>query len=216
MRRPIRCAVIAGVLGAVTACGDDASAPDRDAATGGGLVIRWRSTPSDWPSTVEDGLTLESATLAVDSVRFVGDAAPGDPRTTTGPLALLWTDGAEPNELAFPDAPGGLYSQLSLLVDGHVAGPSIDIRGHVIVQSVDREYRILESSPFSLTLDIDTTLTPPNTERLDLDFDFAHAIADLDFSMFADLDGHLELDTGDPQMTVFRSKLDEGISVTDP
>src|SRR5690606_2397487 len=92
MSGPIRCAVIAGAVGAgALGCGDDSSMTAADAAVvGGGLVLSWSSDPESWPGEIGDGLTVERATLVFDNLRLVGDAAPGDPRTTKSDFLLQW------------------------------------------------------------------------------------------------------------------------------
>ncbi len=212
MTGPLRCVVFAGL---VVACGDDSSTPGIDAATGSGLVVAWTTQPATWPIDLGDGLTLEVATFALDRLRVVGDAAPGDPRTTASETELRWDEVTRPPELSFPDAPGGVYSQLSILVDGHVAGPSIVLRGHARVASTDYEYRITDDSPFSTTLAIDKTHRPPAATGIVLRIDFETTLRAIDFSMVRTNAGVLELDNADPQITTFRTKLTESLTVAD-
>lgn len=210
MTGPLRCVVFAGLL---VACGDDTSTPGGDAAAGGGLVVAWSTLPATWPATLTSGVTVESATFAVDRLRVVGDAAPGDPRTTAGSFALRWDGTTTPSDLAFPDAPSGVYSQLSLLIDGHVAGPSIELRGHALVNATSYAYRVTDDTPFSVTLAIDETLRPPIVTRLGLRIDFQHALEMIDFSTVDNTTGRLELDNGDPQLATFRAKLMESFTI---
>jgi len=211
MTGPIRCVVIAGLL---AACGDDSSMPGSDASTGGGLVVTWASAPiTPWPGDLGNGLTIERATFAFDNLRIVGDAAPGDPRTSKQAFELVWETTNAPADVGFPDAPGGLYSQLSIRIDGLVAGPSIEFRGHARVNAVDYEYRITDDSPFTTTLAIDKTLRPPAVTTLGLRVDFAHALDAVDFSMLDQNGGRLELDNADPQIALFRTKLMESFTV---
>jgi hypothetical protein len=210
MKGPIRCVVIAGLL---TGCGDDTTSPGTDAAVGGGLVVAWSSMPVEWPGELGDGTKLERATFAFDRLRVVGDAAPGDPRTTASSFTVEWDAEDEPTALAFPEAPGGVYSQLSLLIDGGVAGPSIELRGITKLAGEDVTFRISDDSPVAFTLGIATTLAPPRVETLGVHIDFAAVIAVLDFATFRVESGGIELSTGDPQMPTFRSKLVESFSI---
>lgn len=214
MTRPIRCAVFTGLqLVAVAACGDDATTPDGDAAVGGGLVVSWSARPDTWPGDFGDGLTLERATFVFDNLRVVGDAAPGDPRTVKSSFELQWDDAAQPGDIGFPDAPGGVYSQLSLLIDGHVAGPSIELRGRARVGGTDYEYRLVDNSPFALTLPIDTTLEPPAVARIGLRVDFEAVLDAIDFAALDIEGGRLDLDNSDPQIGVFRATMMAGFVV---
>lgn len=216
MRGPFRCVVFAGLLGGwLAGCGDDSSLPTGDAATGGGLVVTWSSQPTTWPGDLGDGLSIDIAEFAFDNVRVVGDAAAGDPRTQASSFTLRWDDATKPPDLAFPDAPGGLYSQLSLLIDGHVAGPSIELLGHVTVNATVYEFRITDDSPFPLTLPIAMRLTPPAKGTLAVSIDFDHALSTIDFAAVDNNGGRLELDNSDPQITAFRAKLMEAVTVID-
>jgi hypothetical protein len=206
MRGPLRCVVIAGLL-VGTGCGDDSSMAGNDASAGGGFVVSWSSTPSMWPGRLRDGLTLERAAFALDSLRIVGDAAAGDPRTTASSRELRWDDTSVPDDVGFPDAPGGVYSQLSLVVDGHVAGPSVEIRGHARVGGTDYEYRITDDSPFAVTLATDKTLQPPDVTRVDVRVDFARVIEAINFDTLAIDNGRLRLANGDSQFATFRAAL---------
>lgn len=211
MTGPIRCAVIAGLL---VGCGDDSSTPGDAAGAGGGLVVTWASDPdTPWPGDLGDGVTIERAMFAFDSLRLVGDAAPGDPRTSKRSFELVWENASAPADVGFPDAPGGVYSQLSILIDGHVAGPSIEWRGRARVNSVDYAYRITDDSPFSLTLSIDKTLRPPDVTTLGLEIDFDNVLDAINFDMLDETGGVLELDNADPQITVFRTALMDNVDV---
>src|SRR5438094_9495192 len=107
MQGLIRCVVVAGL---VSAChGDDTATPDGDTADAG-LTVRWSSRPETWPAQVDTGLTLTSARFACDSLRVIGDAGPGDVRTTSKDFEVFWDDSNAPDSIKFADAPPGLYS----------------------------------------------------------------------------------------------------------
>jgi hypothetical protein len=95
-----------------------------DSGDGGlsGIELQWSSAPSGWPSTV-DGVTLERARFLMSSLRVVGDAGPGDPRTTQSAMELgfAWpsTD-QRPTTITFDAAPTGLYSQVAIVFDGGI------------------------------------------------------------------------------------------------
>jgi hypothetical protein len=118
-----------------------------------------------------------------------------------------------PADIEFPDAPGGLYSQLSLRLDGDLTGPAIDIRGTVVLAGVSYELRITDLSPFSITLDMDTNLVPPAAASVQLRVDFKHALESIDYATLENDGGKLELETFSAQMPAFRQKLTESFSV---
>jgi len=53
--------------------------------------------------------------LRLRDLRAIGDAAPGDPRTSRAELTLAWPEGQEP-AARFPEAPPGFYSRLKASV----------------------------------------------------------------------------------------------------
>jgi hypothetical protein len=206
MQGAIRCAVIAGVLAACS--GDDTSLPvDAPVNTGSGLVVEWGSEPHSWPADLGDGVVLERATFAFDSLRVVGDAGPGDPRTTKSGFTVRWDPSTQPSPITFADAPTGLYSQISLVIDGQLSGESFDLRGRVFLDDTDWEFRIEDDSPLPVTLAIDQTLTPPQVATVKLRVNFKHALDAIDFSGLGRDGGRLVLDRDDPQMVAFRAKL---------
>jgi hypothetical protein len=197
--------------------GDDTHVPDPDAGNGGtgGLVVQWSSTPESWPGDVGNGATIERATFAFDSLRVVGDAGPGDPRTTASGFMVRWDDNTKPSDIMFSDAPTGLYSQVSMAIDGHLTTETFELRGHVNVGGTDYEYRIDSDNPLAVTVGIDKTLMPPEAATVELRLNFAHALDSLDFSAL-DIDGgRIELGDGDAQMPTFRTKLVESFEISD-
>ena len=119
MRGTIRCVVVAGVL--LGCHSDDTVVPPEDSTSGAsGLVVHWSSAPTTWPGDLGGGITIESARFKIDSVRVIGDAGPGDPRTTATQFEARWNQETAPADNVFDDAPPGLYSQISLSIDGHL------------------------------------------------------------------------------------------------
>jgi hypothetical protein len=213
MQGPSRWLAVTGLL--ISCSGHDTVPPEADAPVGtGGFVVQWGTKPDgSWPLTLDNGATLGRASFAVDNVRVVGDAGPGDPRTTASALTVRWDDNTIPQDLSFSDAPSGLYSQLSMLVDGHLATSSMDLRGTVVVNSTSYEYRIEGDNPLAITIGIDRTLTPPGTTAIKVVIDFKHAVEAIDFSQLT-LDGdRYEIDDNDPAMAQFRQSLVESFSV---
>jgi hypothetical protein len=192
----------------------DTSAPDATVGASG-LSVEWSSSPSTWPSSPEDGLTIEKARFALDSLRVVGDAGPGDPRTSIANMELGfdWDSvGQRPSTIAFDDAPTGLYSQVALAFDGGTED-AFEIRGHVRVNSVDWEYRIQDSQPLTFNVGISEMVSPGETAVVRLRINFAHALDIVDFATLDTSDGRLELDNGDSQMSQFRATLIESFEV---
>lgn len=215
MQGTIRCVLIAGsCLGCDTG---DIDVPDAPPGTSG-LVVEWSSAPADWPSDLGDGVTIDRARFALDSLRVVGDAGPGDPRTTASAIEMrfAWTDRSErPVDITFDDAPPGLYSQVALAFDGHTQVDSYEIRGEAVVGGQQLEYRIEDSDPLAFNVGIDQMVNPGASAAVKLRINFVHALDSLDFATLDMKDGKLELEQGDPQMATFRAKLVESFEIVD-
>lgn len=211
MQGPIRCALIA-----VVALGCDAghtTTPDADAAMGrSGLTLEWSSAPASWPNT-KDGVTIESARFSLDRLRVIGDAGPGDPRTTSTMLDIRWDKDLAPGAITYDDAPPGLYSQVALAFDGHSSYDSFEIRGRVLVDSDERDFRIEDSDPLAFNVAIDEMLSPGESATIRLRVNFTHALESIDWTMLDSSDGRLELDSSDTQMATFRTNLIESFEI---
>jgi hypothetical protein len=211
MQGLIRCALVAGIFCACHA--DDTTTPDGSEGGGeGGLIVQWSSRPDTWPAQIANGLTVESARFACDSLRVIGDAGPGDMRTAAGDFEVLWEGATVPTPIMFADAPSGLYSQLSLLFDGQVVDKTVDIEGTVVVSNNLEEFVIEDSNPLPITLAIEKSVSPGATATIRIDIDFAHALEAVHWDQLPKSDGKLELESGNPDMAEFRKKLGEAFS----
>jgi hypothetical protein len=214
MHGMIRWALIAGILyGCHT---DDTDTPDAPVGTSG-IKVHWSSQPAQWPGTI-DTVQLDRATFRIDSLRVIGDAGPGDPRTTADTIMVEWKDDAQPQDIDFADAPIGLYSQLALMVDGDEFDSGKDayeIRGRVTVGSNDYELRINDADPLPINLSIDQMLRPGAVTTIDIDIDIGHALTGLDFQTIPLEDGRFEIDQDSTGIIEgFRDKLVESFKTT--
>lgn len=220
MQGSIRCVFVAGCLlgcqpGGIGAQDD---APDLDATLGpSGIRVAWSSTPVTWPGALGDSLTLTEAHFALNSLRVVGDAGPGDPRTTIGNMEMGFDAATRPTDITFDDAPTGLYSQVAIVFDrtssGSGSDDSYDIRGLVTIDDDEVEYRIQDDKPLTFNVNIDEMVSPGESAVISLRINFQHALESLDFEMLELDNGRRELQDGDPQMPLFRSKLVESFEV---
>jgi hypothetical protein len=220
MQGLIRCAVVAGML---LGCGpggigpqDDTQDP-KDAPPGpAGLIVEWSSAPSI-PSPAGT-VTIEKARFIMASLRVVGDAGPGDPRTTQNNMVLgfAWSSPEQqPTAITFNDAPTGRYSQVALSFDGGT-NEAYEIRGQVTVGSNDIEYRIEDDKPLAFNVPIDTMVMPGEMATVKLKINFTAALSVIDFPNLDMSDGRYELQDGDAQMPMFRTKLIESFEVISP
>jgi hypothetical protein len=221
MQGPIRCVFVTGLL---TGCnpggiGSQDDAPDIDAPVGpSALRLTWSSTPTDWPGSNGNGLTIEKARFSMSSLRIVGDASPGDPRTTIDDMMMgfAWdTDGQRPTDIDFDNAPTGLYSQVAIVFDRPTSGSnnySYEIECHVDM-GIDKDLRIRDDKQLTFNVDVDEMVSPGESAVIALRINFLHAIESLNFNTLDSDNGRLELEDGDAQMPAFRTKLIESFEV---
>jgi hypothetical protein len=128
--------------------GDDE--PDAGEPGGAGLTFRFASRPS-LPGELEGEYNpeIDEVELLLVQVRAIGDSSPGGEGTSADLLELSWEDdGAE--ELRFPQAPPGIYSQLMAEIQ------SYELEGTVEISGDEVPFRIAEESAsiqVSLSLD---------------------------------------------------------------
>ncbi len=177
------------------------------------MHVTFATKPAMIPGNLQDWLTLDSAEFNFDNLRVIGDAGPGDPRTTATSFQLRWDTTTTPPPIDFPDAPSGLYSKVSLQIDGLVVNASYRLKGKVNLNGTWNAYDVEDHDALSLSLDIDRTLAPGGTATIGLLVNFEDALSGVDYTMLPFDDGALQLETGSPQMTTFRTKLTAGISI---
>ena len=176
-------------------------------------MIEWSSSPADWPSASVDGISLERARFALESLRVVGDAGPGDPRTTASAVAVDWDAQQQPASIAFDSAPPGLYSQVALAFEGQGDGDSYQIDGTIEVGGEEYDFRIEDTEPLTFNVAIDEMLAPGEQAVIGLRINFIHAIESVDWQNVNISDGRKELEDGDPEMALFRTKLVESFEI---
>ncbi len=174
------------------------------------MSIQWGARPGAWPGNINNNVTIEQARFSFDNLRVIGDAGPGDPRTTETTFEVRWDVGTAPETIDFEDAPIGLYSQLSLQIAGRdLSKNSYEIRGTAQVDGDPMEFRIEDKLPMPIVLPIDEMLMPGKTATVELEIDFVHALSSVNFDQLDVDDGHLELDETDLAIIGFRKKLAE-------
>jgi hypothetical protein len=224
MQGPIRCVLFAGML---LGCDPgDTNTPEDDGGIVGpsGLVIEWSSAPASWPADVGDGVTLKCARFAMNNLRVVGDAGPGDPRTTASAMEMrfAWDNDCSkadqrPTNITFDDAPTGLYSQVAIVLDRDSSGTgsddSYEIEGTVMLGSQLWEWKIQDTNAVNFNVGIDEMVSPGEIATIPLRINFTHALDSVDWATLDLSDGRLELEQGDTQMPTFRAKLIESFEI---
>jgi len=216
MQAVVRSALLVGLA---CAChGTDSATPDASIppdGAGAGLHVPWSTVPTI-PGNASNDITVSTALFRVDSLRVIGDAGPGDPRTSQTSFEVRWSDTMQPATVDFADAPTGLYSKVTVQADGHLIDYSYEITGTANVSGTLHLFEIHDRAALTANLDITTTLDPGGAAIVPIRVRFDAALGVLDFStLHVDDGGTLELDTFDSQMQAFRDKLTTSFEVGD-
>jgi hypothetical protein len=214
MQGLIRCGVLAGLL--VGCHTSEPPAPDGhrpDGAGPPGLHVTWASEPASFPASIEDWLTVDSVELTLDSLKVIGDAGPGDPRTTKAVFQLRWDGDHEPQPIDFAEAPPGLYSKLALQLDGHLILPSLEIKGQVNIAGTWLGYEVEDRNAVAVSLDCDRMLQPGGSTTIAVKLRLHDALTSIDWDSVSIHDGELEVETGNSQLDEFVDKFSHAFSV---
>jgi hypothetical protein len=205
----LACAIAAGCGNGVTSVGPDASvvAGDGSNTASPGLSVRWATEPVVIPGQVGGDITVSSLLFRVANLRMIGDAGPGDTRTSVDSIQLGWSAEMVPATVRFGDAPTGLYSRIILLADGNQVSYSYEIGGIVKLDNVSTTFTIHDRSSLAISLETSTTLDPGKSAAITVKARIDQALQSLDFRQLAHVDGGLVLDTNDSAMSNFRNKM---------
>ncbi|HEY0250015.1 MAG TPA: hypothetical protein VGC41_00725 [Kofleriaceae bacterium] len=171
-----------------------------------GLAIDWVTRPAQIPGEVDGNISVNAMTFRLANVRVIGDAGPGDTRTSKDMVDLAWKTGVAPEPVTFEDAPIGLYSRVILLASGTVEY-AYEISGTAKVNGNTKPFTIHDLSPLAVTMNTSAMLDPNSTTTLAVTIRIDQALQSLDFSKLTDNSGTLTLDTFDDEMSDFREKL---------
>jgi hypothetical protein len=186
--------------------------PDAGEAGGAGLTFQFASRPS-LPGELEGEYNpvIEEAELLLVQVRVIGDSSPGGEGTSAESLELSWEDdGAE--ELRFPQAPPGIYSQLMAEIE------SYDIEGTVEISGEDVPFRIAEQSAgIQVSLSLDGLELEPGMDRVvSVHVDVGDVIQAIDWNAVpVDEEGWLHVSPESEQGAQVRERLGDSFDADD-
>ena len=209
---------------ACAACHPTGGEPtDGDMTGSAGLVVTWSADPQipgdlgplGDPSNTTT-VSVSRAQFRIDTLRIIGDAGPGDPRTTANNFLALWQHDENPSPISFMDAPIGLYSKVSLAIDGHLVNDSVEIDGTVQIAGTNHPFRIRDRNILPIALDTDQMLAPGDSIKIGLTVDLRKGFVELGPSEWANAktdNGTLVLETvsGDINVLATLAKFEVGI-----
>ncbi|HUJ57365.1 MAG TPA: hypothetical protein VLX92_02700 [Kofleriaceae bacterium] len=219
MQSVVRGVVIAALFGA---CGashhdhPDGSMPGDDGGGSAGLTVPWSLTfdvPGDVPGSTFDA-EVDEVVFKVLSLEVTGDAGSVQiPKE----VDVGWDTTSKPDAIVFPSAPVGLYSKLSIRVDGQLADNSFWINGHATVGGTTYPFKIYDRYFLTMTIDLNTMLSPDGSASIPIQVQLDQALNTLDFSKLDRDDDTITLDNGDfTTMTAFEKALEQAFVTKAP
>jgi hypothetical protein len=182
---------VVALLGSAPACNPSTAEGTADAGDGdsgphggdgggsGGLSLVFSVSPqptADLPNKVR----LTEVHLHLFNVRAIGDAAPGDSRTTKDKLTLDFKKGQMPGALVFDAAPPGLYSRVEWTLSS--LGDGVKIRGTVDYMGAPTPFVVEDELPASISLPISVALAAGGSAEIDVELDVAHVLDGIDWA----------------------------------
>ncbi len=201
-------ALAVAALAGCPAGGDDAMPDSGVGATH--LVVTWDTAPPA-PGPITSAVIVDELHVQFSSLRLIGDAGPGDSRTSRGSVEFEWSDGEGPLAIDFATAPPGLYSQIELGAGGDAEAFSIhgrvDRGGSLVPFEIEDE----ASNPVSLALAID--LRAGATATVPLAIELAGVVAEVPFAELPIVLGKITLRRNDPEMVAVRAAMARAVTV---
>jgi len=169
-------------------------------------MVTWAPDPI-LPGPIDGSkLTVSSAQFMIHRFQVIGDAGPGDPRTTRSAFWLQWdaTHAAEP--IVFDAAPPGLYSLISLDL-GNDDEMAYEISGTVEVNGANKPFHVADDEGLRISLPCAANHKETEDTTLEIRLGLDAPLKAVDFSMVPNVAGTLELDSESPQIALFRLEL---------
>lgn len=206
----VRCSVLAViVLAGCPAGGDDVGADGGVDATQ--LIVTWTASPA-LPGPVGARVEVHELRIAYSSLRVLGDAAPGDRRTSRDFTDAEWESDRTPRPIDFPSAPPGLYASVELGVGG---GPEeLAIHGTVdLGGGAPIPFEIEDEASNPVVLDLAVDLRPGASATVPLVVDLGPVLAAVPFEQLPVVAGHISLHRDDPRMGPVRAAMAAAVTV---
>ncbi len=184
---------------------------DAPAGDTGELAVTWSATP-ELPGPIASDIIVRSARFGLERLQVVGDAGPGDPRTTRTRFAIAW-DATRPERITFPDAPPGLYSRITFDLGATEGSSSYEIRGETQINGSWKQFHVRDTAGVRISFACEAMLQATSDAVVGVRLRLDHVLDEVDFEIVEDRDGVLELDDADLQITDLRTRLSEAFEL---
>jgi len=212
--------LLLGTLLAVAACGgDDGGSPgtpdaatSSDAATNAdalspGLTVTWTAQPPI-PGPFEGDVLVTSVKVELARLEVIGDAGSTDD-TTQRDFDITWSATQSPSPIAFFSAQPGLYSKVSLAIDGDVVAPSYEILGTVMIGGTTEPFKISDTAALQVDIDnYDISLMAGRAITVPIRLDLDDAVDAVDFALLPKVGGVRTMDQTTPGIQAVRDAFD--------
>lgn len=219
-----------GVLLVLVACHDPAGSvtpptdsripPGEDVPTAQtlGVFVNWDIRPS-LPAQVSGQMTVNEILLQVSNLQLVSDAG-ADERTTRSTYQLDWTEGMDPPQDTFPDAPVALYQKMLLFVAPpafqtsayQISGTWKDGGGGGGGGNQEKPFLITDQSGFKSSIDCNMVLPAGSSITTGIQVDLRDVFDNIDLSKVPSNNGVITLDGGQ-QLNVVRMRLQSAFNL---
>jgi hypothetical protein len=174
------------------------------------MFVTWKADPAI-PGTLSDKLTVSDATFQIDHLQIVADA--GNVMRTK--YLLAWDSTSTPKEDAFPDAPPGMYSKVTLaMIPGGMGSYAYQIHGTWKDSGQTKNFEIRDSAALSIGFDCNEMLAAAGSATIAIKLDLRDALNGIDFRNVDEEDGVLELNDGQ-ELFAFRGRLMNAFKLDD-
>ncbi len=185
--------------------GDDG----HDGGNGTGLSVTFSIKPMI-PGDIGNGVTVDEVVFKMSTLQITGDAASV---STPAEIDLAWRTETQPDSIHFASAPTGVYSKLSMRIDGQLTDNSYWINGHATVNGTTYPFKIYDRDYLQVALYPDTELQPGGNAQIGVEIAIADALGIVDWTKVSIDDGTLVIDTFDSWMPTFRQKMTESFQL---
>lgn len=178
------------------------------------MLLSWGAQPS-LPGALNDRLSVTAATFNIRHLQILGDAAPGDSRTTHSNYTISWSAQGRPEREVFREAPVGVYSKITVELKTTPGASTYVIEGTWLDDDEPgdddepeiRRFRIQDMGPVNIMLDCDQTLGAEVAAEVTIRLALLDALSSIDFRRLDEEDGVYVLKNPSLQLPMFRDRL---------